>query len=73
MKKLNQISNQSEDLLENIYRNKQWLTKQHKNAKKKLTPKMYDMFQRFNQEMVMTAYSNSGRYKNLIQFISIFT
>jgi hypothetical protein len=46
MKKLNQISNQSEDLLENIYRNKQWLTKQHKNAKKKLTPKMYDLFLR---------------------------
>ena len=46
MKKLNQISNLVEELFENIHYNKQWLTKQRKNVKKKLIPKMYDLFLR---------------------------
>jgi integrase/recombinase XerD len=71
MKKPNQISNSTEALSENVHRHDKWLAKQNITAKKKLSPKMYDMFQRYNQEMVMTAHSNSSRHKNLIQFISI--
>jgi integrase/recombinase XerD len=71
MKEPNKISNTTEAINENVHRKDIWLAKQAISAKKKLCPKMFDMFERYNEEMVMSSLANSSRHKNLIQFIGI--
>ena len=71
MKKPNSISNTTEALSENVHRHSKWLAKQRESAKKQLTPKMFEMFCKYDNELVMTSVSTATRHKNLIQFIKI--
>lgn len=71
MKKPNQISNTAESLSENVHRHGKWLDKQRQTAKKRLSPKMFEMFEKYDNDLVMSSVSNSTRHTNLIKFIVI--
>ena len=71
MKRPDKIANTEEAIKENIHRKDKWLKEQTITAKKKLSPKMFKMYQRYDEEMVITSLSSSSRHKNLIQFIHI--
>ena len=71
MKKPDKISNTTEAIKENVHRKDKWLAEQSITAKKKLSPKMFELYQRYDEEMVITSLSSSSRHKNLIQFIHI--
>jgi hypothetical protein len=66
MKKPDKISNTTEAIKENVHRKDKWLAEQSITAKKKLSPKMFNLYQRYDQEMVITSLSCSSRHKNLI-------
>jgi len=71
MRKPDNISNTTEAVRENVHRKDKWLNEQSITAKKKLSPKMFKLYQRYDEEMVITSLSSSSRHKNLIQFIHI--
>ena len=65
------ISNTTEALSENVHRHSMWIAKQRLSAEKQLTPKMFEMFKKYDNELVMSSVSTATRHKNLIQFIKI--
>ena len=71
MKRPDKIANTEEAIKENIHRKDKWLKEQTITAKKKLTPKMFDLYEKYNEEMIITGLAASSRHKNLIQFIHI--
>mgnify|MGYP000028704536 CR=1 FL=1 len=73
MKKPNKISNTTEALSENVHRHSKWLVKQRLSAEKRLTPKMFEMFKKYDNNLVMSSVSNSTRHTNLVRFIKIVT
>ena len=50
MIKPNQISNSTESIQENVHKNKKWLAKARINAKKRLTPKMFELYCDYSDE-----------------------
>ena len=71
MIKPNQISNSTESIQENVHKNKKWLAKARINAKKRLTPKMFELYCDYSDELLLNSHSLSGRKKILVQFVSI--
>ena len=71
MKRPEKIANTEEAIKENIHRKDKWLKEQTITAKEKLSPKMFDLYEKYNEEMIITGLAASSRHKNLIQFIHI--
>ena len=71
MKRPEKVANTEEAIKENIHRKDKWLKEQTITAKKKLNPKMFDLYEKYNEEMIITGLAASSRHKNLIQFIHI--
>ena len=73
MKKPNTVSNETEALSDNVHRNSQWLVSANKRAKKQLSPKMYQLYCDYSDELLLNAHSTGGRKKILVQFVAIVT
>ena len=71
MKRPDKIANTEEAIKENVHRKDKWLNEQTITAKEKLSPKMFDLYEKYNEEMIITGLAASSRHKNLIQFIHI--
>ena len=71
MKRPEKVANTEEAIKENIHRKDKWLKEQTITAKEKLSPKMFDLYEKYNEEMIITGLAASSRHKNLIQFIHI--
>ena len=65
MRKPDNISNTTEAVRENVHRKDKWLNEQSITAKKKLSPKI---FERDNQERVISSLWKSSKIKNIIIF-----
>ena len=65
MKRPEKVANTEEAIKENIHRKDKWLKEQTITAKKKLTPKMFDLYEKYNEEMIITGLAASSRHKNL--------
>ena len=52
MKKPNKVSNTPDSLAENVHRHSNWLDKLRKRAKRELTPKMFEMFTKYDEDLV---------------------
>ena len=66
MIKPNQISNSTESIQENVHKNKKWLAKARINAKKRLTPNMFELYCDYSNELLLNSHSLSGRKKILV-------
>ena len=73
MKKPNRISNTSEALAQNVHRHDKWLVTQRENAQKRLTPKQFEWFKKFDDDLVMCGVSYATRHTNLTRFTKIVT
>jgi len=71
MKRPEKVANTEEAIKENIHRKDKWLKEQTITSKEKLSPKMFDLYEKYNEEMIITGLAASSRHKNLIQFIHI--
>ena len=71
MKKTNKISNTADSLAENVHRHANWLEKLRKRAKKELTPKMFEMFTKYDEDLVMSAVASSTRHTALSKFLVV--
>ena len=56
MRKPDNISNTTEAVRENVHRKDKWLNEQSITAKKKLSPKMFKLYQRYDEEMSLHHY-----------------
>ena len=52
MKKPNKLSNTPDSLAENVHRHYNWLEKLRQRAKRELTPKMFEMFTKYDENLV---------------------
>jgi integrase/recombinase XerD len=71
VKKPNKISNTADSLAENVHRHANWLDKLRKRAKKELTPKMFEMFTKYDEDLVMSAVASSTRHTALSKFLVV--
>ncbi len=61
-----QISNTNQK--ENIYRRILWIKNYIEKQRKLLSPKNFDIFLTYNDDMIITSLSDTTRYKNLSHF-----
>ena len=52
MKNPSKISNTPDSLAENVHRHSNWLEKLRQRAKRELTPKMFEMFTKYDENLV---------------------
>ena len=52
MKKPNKVSNTPDSLAENVHRHSNWLEKLPQRAKRELTAKMFEMFTKYDENLV---------------------
>ena len=52
MKKPNKVSNTPDSLAENVHRHSNWLDKLRKRAKRELIAKMFEMFTKYDENLV---------------------
>lgn len=71
MTKNTQRANQTEDIQENVHKNRKWIAKARINAKNKLTPKMFKLYCEYSDHLLLCSHSISGRKKMLTQFVII--
>ena len=71
MKKPSKISNTADALSENVHRHANWLDKLRKRAKRELTPKMFEMFTKYDEDLVMSAVASSTRHTALSKFLVV--
>ena len=71
MKKPNKVSNTPDSLAENVHRHSNWLDKLRKRAKRELTPKMFEMFTKYDEDLVMSAVASSTRHTALSKFLVV--
>ena len=57
MKRPEKIANTEEAIKENIHRKDKWLKEQTITAKKKLSPKMFKLYQIYDEEITITVLS----------------
>lgn len=71
MKKPNKVSNTADSLAENVHRHANWLDKLRQRAKRELTPKMFEMFAKYDEDLVMSAVASSTRHTALSKFLVV--
>ena len=71
MKKPNKVSNTPDSLAENVHRHSNWLEKLRQRAKRELTPKMFEMFTKYDEDLVMSAVASSTRHTALSKFLVV--
>jgi hypothetical protein len=62
------MSNTTEVVRDNVHHKHKWLTEQVITPKKKLSPKMFKKYQKYDEEIIITVLSSSSRHKNQINF-----
>ena len=73
MKKPNKISNTTEAISQNVHRHDKWLITQRQNAEKRLTPKQFEWFKKYDDDLVMSGVSHATRHTNLTRFVKLVT
>jgi integrase/recombinase XerD len=73
MKKPNKISNTTEAISQNVHRHDKWLISQRQNAEKRLTPKQFKWFKKYDDDLVMSGVSHATRHTNLTRFVKLVT
>jgi integrase len=71
MKKPNKVSNTTDSLYENVHRHGTWLSGLRERAERELTPKMFEMFTKYDNDLVMSAVANSTRHTALSKFLLV--
>ena len=73
MKKPTNVSNTTEAISQNVHRHDKWLITQRQNAEKRLSPKQFEWFKKFDDDLVMCGVSYATRHTNLTRFTKIVT